>query len=273
MGVQEDLLIGVDFSGAQRAGRKIWIAEARGRKKGVCLLSVETAAQKLGLPSGERERIYPALCHYLMHRMPRAVGLDFPFGLPAPLTHAPNLIDFILRFPRRFPDLRNFEPLRRQASRRGEPKRQTDMEGKAPFSPLNLRLYRQTYFGIKEVLAPLLQTGRFGIPPVQPLDNQRTGLLEVCPASLLKKLGLYRPYKGHSPAQRRHRETILHYFLRQERLDLAHASLYETLVNDQGGDALDSFLALWIAFTAVRRSDWTRRPLNPLTRKEGFIFF
>lgn len=92
--------------------------------------------------------------------------------------------------------------------------------------------------------------------------------MESCPASVLKRLGLYtEPYKGRDPTQRRRREELLR---RLERgvavggdsaggasvaLALgAGAGLRARLEADAGADALDAVLAALGAACATRRA-------------------
>ena len=49
---------------------------------------------------------------------------------------------------------------------RKELKRRTDIEAKAPFSAYNLWIYRQTYYGIKELLGPLVSKNLVNVPPL-----------------------------------------------------------------------------------------------------------
>ncbi|NOX36889.1 MAG: hypothetical protein GXO78_05055 [Calditrichaeota bacterium] len=267
------LLIGIDFSAANRAGSDIWLACGLLNGDRLRVQSIFPAAQLTDPPAIQRQEALPALVQYLIQHRPRAIGLDFPFGLPESLNPEHSLIALIQNFSRYFPDLIAFERFRKQHCQWGEPKRLTDREARAPFSPLNLRVYRQTYFGIRDLLSPLLKTGRFCLPPIQPAIPQLGWLLEVCPASLLKKENLYQPYKGKSREHRTHREAIVEHFLHQGIIQLDSPSLFQSMIADAKGNALDSFLALWITFQALREG----KVANPLTNatylKEGIIFF
>ena len=81
-------LLGIDFSGARDAGRRIWIAEGRldaGR------LRVEALVRAADLPSGgrAREAALSALRRHLAEAGDALVGLDVPNALPGDLLGGP----------------------------------------------------------------------------------------------------------------------------------------------------------------------------------------
>jgi len=135
-------------------------------------------------------------------------------------------------------------------------------------APTNLRVVRQTFHGIRDVLAPLARAGLARVVPQQRWDATRPALVEVCPASTLAAAGLRRPYKGHWPEARRHRATIV------GRLASCGAvvesrSLRALLVADAGGDALDSVLAAVGAARAMAEMRATALAI----RLEGRIWY
>jgi hypothetical protein len=75
-------IIGIDFSGAKDALKKIWLAE--GSVKGNAL-EIERCSNARDLfdPGNDRTACYRALRAYLTRQSDAIVGLDFPFGLPA----------------------------------------------------------------------------------------------------------------------------------------------------------------------------------------------
>ena len=63
-------------------------------------------------------------------------------------------------------------------------------------SIFRLRLYRQTYFGIRDVLYPLARDQQVCVLPMQSVLPDRAWILKICPASTLKRENLYlRRYK------------------------------------------------------------------------------
>jgi len=112
---------------------------------------------------------------------------------------------------------------------------------KTPFAAWHRRLYRQTWHSLVDLYGPLLRAGAVTVAPFQPADGRRPRLAEICPASTLKHLGLYRPYKGRGLADAR--RALLSETIARAGLQVPRA-LREQAVEDPGGDALDAVIAL-----------------------------
>ena len=135
-----------------------------------------------------------------------------------------------------------------------ELKRNPDIESRTPFSPYNLRLFRQTYFGIRDVLATLIKADTACILPMQqPLDG-KAWVLEICPASTLKRENLRMPYKGRAVGRRAARLKILQAIEERLRLRVATSVIRSKIVSDIGGDALDAVIAALATFKASRNT-------------------
>lgn len=201
---------GVDFSGARDAGRRIWLAEG---PVGDGRLRIEHCYPAEELPGSGRDRAAAlGALRRLVAAAPRAAfGLDFPFGLPRPLLEgAESWEAFVLSFPGNYPGADAFRQRCRARHPPGELKRETDRETKTPFAPYNLRLYRQTYYGIRQVLYPLVRDGAACVLPMHARCPGRAWVLEICPASTLKWAGLpAQQYKARTVEGRRTREAIL----------------------------------------------------------------
>ncbi|HKZ87399.1 MAG TPA: DUF429 domain-containing protein [Anaerolineae bacterium] len=261
---------GIDFSGAADAGKCIWIASGTidsGR------LHIDACRRADTLPgsSHERDVCLAALCSLIMAEKACAVGLDFPFSLPKDLIQTRSWTGFIRSFPNRYPTPRRFRAACVRAANDRERKRATDIECRAPFSPYNLRLYRQTYHGIRDVLRPLVQKGQVCVLPMQRAQSGKPWLLEICPASTLKRLDLYVPYKGATSAHRRARRRILAGLQRENGLSLAPV-LRPVLIGEPGGDALDSVIAAYAAYRAVLRPGLLSAPAVGVYALEGLIY-
>ena len=247
--------IGIDFSGARDAGRRIWIAEGSiGAGNRLQLKDCRPAFRRLNCGSSRAEAL-PALATWIADQDDAVIGCDFPFALPACAVDESNWHDFVRNF-RRHETADAFRSVMRHrhadADRR-EPKRRTDLPENAatPWNPWNIRLYRQTYAGIGSLLAPLL--GRVAIVPFDRPANGRPLLVETCPASSLKQLGLYRShggYKGAGADCRRQREHLIE-ALGDLRLVVLSPTLRSDIVSDRGGDALDSVIAATGAVAAL----------------------
>jgi len=241
---------GVDFSGAQDAGKRIWIAS--GTVEGGAL-RIDECHRGDGLPrsSKSRDACLTALREFIRSRKASAFGLDFPFGLPRPLVRQTDWDAFVLSFPDEYRTPDRFRRACHEAAGGRELKRATDEESKTPFSAYNLRLYRQTYFGIHDVLHPLVRDDQACVLPMQKTLVDRPWILEICPASTLKQAGLYVPYKGRTEEHRAARAHILEQLEGTGALSVPTSSVRSTLLDDRGGDALDSVIGALATFRAL----------------------
>jgi hypothetical protein len=256
-------ILGVDFSGAALAGEKIWVSRAIFDGATLRFDFLERAAD---LPYGasEREAAISALRHWVSSHSGAICGLDFPFSLEKSALSEQNYADWLQNFAARFPDA---ETLQNSGS---DARRECDIAAKTPFSPLNLRLYRQTYYGIRDVLAPLRASGARVLPFDEPL-NDAIWLLEICPASLLKREKLYLSYKGKSDSQRQNRETILHEMASRAHFELP-AEMQKRVLQDAEGDALDAILAAICPHRALMAPQKLRAQ-NETEKLEGRVYF
>jgi hypothetical protein len=260
----------LDFSGAADAGRRIWITQARMAGGRLHVEACDAAVTLLGCaPSATAS--HAALVEFLRGAGACVVGCDFPFSLPAPMIPERSWPRFLAEFPRHY---RSAAAFYRETHRRwGEPRRACDAAARTPFAPNNLRLYRQTYHGLRDVLLPLVEAGA---ACALPLQRPRAGipwLLECCPASALKRLGLYQPpYKGTGAARARRRGAILRALEAHGALAPVPAPRRRRMVAQAGGDALDSLLAAWIAFQALRRPGALRPAPTDGAALEGYVY-
>jgi hypothetical protein len=261
---------GVDFSGAKSAGKAIWIAE--GRLLGKRRVALVDCYPALALPdSGADRTLALAALRRLIATTPDGVfGCDFPVGLPRIMLQGADWRGFIAGFGRRYEHAEAFREACRRIANGRELRRDTDRLARTPFCAWNLRLYRQTYHGIADILAPLHRDGQASVISIEPPDPGRAWIAETCPASVLKFLDLYRPYKGATPSARRMRRDILAALVARDFLAAPTRSQRETLIEDRGGDALDSVLACLAAAAAVRQ---IATPISAIDRIEGKVFF
>jgi hypothetical protein len=241
--MQDDLLCcGIDFSADQhQAGSHTWVTVGRPVDGTLEVTECRPAWQ---LPGSGKDRpgCMAGLRRFLAERPNLVAGLDFPFGLPRSLVPDGTWREFVLAFADRYPSAEAFRLACREATGPFELKRVTDRIARTPFSPYNIRVYRQTYAGIAELLAPLIREDAVRVPPMQaPADGKAT-LLEICPASCLLASRLRVPYKGRGSELRAARAHILAEMLGARRVSLP-PGLDSVLVDDPGGDALDSLIA------------------------------
>lgn len=255
-------ILGIDFSGAALAGEKIWLARAQLKNEKLVFAELISAAN---LPAGapQRDAALTALVKTIGGFDAPICGFDFPFSLQSNELDADTWRDWVLSLSQRFADADAF-----RAAYAGA-KRATDIKAKTPFAPLNLRLYRQTYWGIAHVLAPLLRAGALALP----FDEPRVGatwLLETCPASLLKKHNLYFSYKGKSESQRENRARITSECQARFDLEIPDA-IRQSAIDDAEGDALDALLSAVCVARALEKREWT--PQSEVERREGRVYF
>jgi hypothetical protein len=275
---------GVDFSGAKHAGHYIWVArlepgDADGGT-GYRLAGLDRLEDLCG--TAERG---PAL-KYLVGLIARSEdalwALDFPFGLPVEVR-APGD-----RWAGHFPWLAEWgddayglgvECLRRALALGGPGhiRRLTDREAKSPFDCYHYRIIYQTFYGMRDVLGPLRRNPGTAILPFQyrRLPRARRALVEACPSSTLKRLGLahqnYKQPQGGplTPLRRRTRRALVDGLA-------AHVALTEgqrrILMRNPGADALDAVVAALGGAQAWALCDHrfvARHPRYPL---EGRLF-
>ena len=279
-----ETIFGVDFSGAKLAGRNTWVArlERAPRRLRVAYRLVEL--HRLETLCGTADRA-PALAH-LVERIAASNGalwaLDFPFGLPvevmAPGARWPDQLDFL----REWGDDAygaGVECVRRSLALRGSKhiRRQTDIEAKAPFDCYHYRIIYQTFHGMRDVLGPLSLVRRTAVIPFQyrRLTPARRVLVEACPTSTLKRLGLphnnyKQPEGGPLTAKRlRTRRALLDGLTRHVLVGDRHRRV---MMRNGGGDALDAVIAGLGAAQAWEAADHRLIARHPRYPREGRLF-
>jgi hypothetical protein len=260
---------GVDFSGARDAGRRIWIARCKIGEDAVNLLDL-LPAESLPGSGRARELSYRALASCIGKQKDAVFGLDFPFSLPGGLIRAKTWKEFVLTFEETYKGPEDFRKLCRSGAKGRDLKRRTDMVSRAPFSPYNLRLFRQTYFGIKDVLTALVRTGAACILPMQQPLHGKAWVVEICPASTLKKENLRMPYKGRGNNRMAARRKILEALEENLQLRVVTPAIRSKIISEIGGDALDSVIAAVATFNAQRNS-FLLDTSSPYDR-EGWVY-
>jgi hypothetical protein len=264
-------ILGIDFSGAEKAGRKIWLAEGAVHGETLHITSCRRAAD---LPdSGVRwTQCQGPLRDFVSHPRFTAVGIDFPFGLPRTIADSDSWIDFVKTFEGRFESPTQFrydctaESVRRTGKK--ELRRSTDTHERTPFSPYNIRLCRQTFFGIRDLLAPLVADNRIRVIPMQEAESSIPVVVEICPASSLERFHLRVPYKKKHLVESR--KSLLQRFEKRTGIVVSE-SVRHSAISDPEGDALDAVIAAEATFRAWRDSaelrSWSGDHLI-----EGFVF-
>jgi hypothetical protein len=276
---------GVDFSGARLAGRNTWVARIepwRGRTRAAPYRLTDLACLERLCGAAERA---PALAHLvgLIADSQQALwALDFPFGLPI------EVLDPGARWAAQFDFLHawgedayglGLECLRR-ARRLGGPihiRRLTDHEAKAPFDCYHYRIIYQTFHGMRDVLGPLARRRHTAVLPFhyRRLGAARRVLVEACPSSTLKRLGLphqnYKQPEGGPLTRKRlgTRRAILAGLGRHVAIADGHR---RAIMRNGGGDALDAVIAALGAIQAWHAADHRHIARHPRYPREGRLF-
>jgi hypothetical protein len=152
-----------------------------------------------------------------------------------------------------------------------ELKRLTDVEVKAPFSIYNLWVYKQTYFGIRDVLRPLVTEEKACAVPMQEPEFEKPWLMEICPASTLKSEDLYIGYKGRTEKEEKKREYILSKLI--ENGITISEDTEEKIIKNKDGDALDSFVAAYATYRSILKMNDIIGKLPGIYLREGYTFY
>ena len=300
------IVYGVDFSGARLAGRTAWVARMeRGTGTDPYRLTRLASLETL---CGTAARA-AALAHLVqMIRTSQGAlwALGFPFGLPVEVLDGTEEAGWAaqLEFLNGWGEDAygaGVACLRRAQAQghKGHIRRLTDIEAKAPWDTYAYRLIYQTFYGMRDVLGPLrgespagsagmvrearAAYGNDGImagggdTAVLPFDYSHLAgagrvVVEACPASTLKRLGLpHQNYKQPgvaplTPERRKTRRIILTGLT-------AHVAIgrvrRQTLMRDNGGDALDAVIAAVGAVLAWQQTDHPSVASHPRYRCEG----
>ena len=246
---------GVDFSANKReSGDSTWLSSAVLSDSEVF---VEGCYPSKDLPQGGkgRESSLSGLREFIRNRRDAVFGLDFPFSLPEEIIEYEDWTEFVEEFPSKYTDQQDFLGSCRS---RGEDapgdgveyKRDTEIETDAPFAAYNQRMYVQTFHGIGSVLSDLVQDQDVRVLPMQSGDEGLPWVIEICPSSTLRRLGLPREgYKGSGEDEKGGRREIVEGLGGE--LEMSE-SVREVVVRQEGGDALDSVLSALATAEAVR---------------------
>jgi hypothetical protein len=279
--VQFESVYGVDFSGAKRAGRNIWVARLDGVSKRRPRLTELARLEDL---CGTAER-GPALRHLvdLVRRSERALwAMDFPFCLPIEIRPAKATWPEQLELLRRAGEDAYGVGLDclEHARKLGGPlhiRRLTDAEAKAPFDCYHYRIIYQFFYGVRDVLGPLWAHERTAVIPFQyaRLTRASRAIVEACPSSTLKRLGLpHQNYKqpAAGPLTRRRRLTrhaILAGIARGVRFDDRQR---RAMMRNPGGDAIDAVLAALGGVQSWQATDHRAVARHPRYPREGRLY-
>ncbi len=274
---------GVDFSGARLAGRCTWVArlEPPGARRRRWRLT-ELACLEQACGTAERCAALAHLTQWVRDSCNALWALDFPFGLPVeimkPGARWPDQLEWLRKHGEDAYGL-GVECLRRARDLGGPNhiRRLTDTEAKAPFDCYHYRIIYQTFYGMRDVLGPLSRERRTAVLPFQygRLRAAERVLVEACPSSTLKRLGLpHHTYKQPAGGpltgpRRRTRRRLLDGLARHVVFD---GTRRRQMMRDPGGDAFDAVVAAVGGLQAWNVSDHRAIARHARYPREGRLF-
>jgi hypothetical protein len=273
-------IYGVDFSGARLAGRTTWVARMEPIGKARRALRVVELSRVTRLcRSPQRSEVMRALVRMIGESEQALWALNFPFGLPVEVMARDcrwaGQFDFLAEWGEDAYGA-GVECLRRARALGGPGhiRRLTDAQELTPFDAYHYRIIYQTFYGMRDVLGPLRLRRRTAILPFQHrrLARALRVVVEACPASTLKRLGL--PHQNYKqPAGGR----LTHKRRRTRRAILAGLAgwveindrLRRRIMRDGGADGLDAVLAGLGAWRCWREYDHAAIGRHPRYSREG----
>jgi hypothetical protein len=246
-----DRVVGVDFSGASDARKNVWIASCERTSQGLELVDCAPAGERLALAGVDPEATTAALVGFVRGLNARvAVGLDFPFSLPAPVARELGARTWreTLKRVAAYDDASAMDAACQDATvgERTYARRDCD-DTLDSFSPYHFFVKRQTYHGMAEVLEPLVAEESAWVLPFDLTEARTAGadarplILETYPAAVFDRLGCHSEgYKGGAGRERERRATNLA-GLRDH--VIVPESLADRVVADADGDAIDALAA------------------------------
>lgn len=245
---------GIDFSGGRSAGNNSWIASGDLEAGSLKIDACKTGSSLPG-SSTQRDPFLDALRSWILEQESAAIGLDFPFGMPADLVEEDRWAEFVVNFPKHHSDADAFRMACQRAAPGAELKRETDEVNDTPFSPYNLRMYKQTYHGIASLLAPLVREDAVCVLPMMEPEPGKPWILEVSPGSTMRAQGGKVSYKGTTQEHRAARTRILKDLQGSGALTIRAQGVLSNVLRDSGGDALDAVISAYAATKAVNDED------------------
>jgi hypothetical protein len=276
-------IYGIDFSGAKDAGNKIWISSGD-ISKNILRIDMCYPASSLRDLGPERDQCLTVLKKFISKQTNAVFGMDFPFGLPARLVEDSDWESFICSFAKKFRTIecfecaiKGFKEVCYKECGRKEIKRRTDEQAGTPHCAYNLRLYRQTYYGISRLLSPLVQEDAVCVLPMQNHHRDKPWILEICPTSTLEDLGLKRQHRHYKKTiNGKDRACILKLLEGTNMLMIDNQTVRDKIIGNPGGDALDSVIAAFATFRAWKNEFAVKLPPDERSERayktEGFVY-
>ncbi len=207
--------------------------------------------------------------------------MDFPFAIPIEVADAGATLDTQLQAVADFPgDAKLFgRECVDRAKLLGDTmhiRRLSDRDARTPFDCYHYRIIYQTFHGMRNVLRPLRAHKAVAVLPFDPPAAGKTLVVEACPGSTLRRLGLphnrYK-YTGRGPIPRHlkpNRSRLLAHLCKAMEITPSDKRIME---RNAGGDAIDAVFAALGGWHGITHTDWNVKHADPRIRAEGWIAF
>ncbi|WP_323677544.1 DUF429 domain-containing protein [Halorubellus sp. PRR65] len=260
-------IVGIDFSGAQNAGDNIWITTGTTTTGTLTVTACNPATDFLNIPP-DKELVFEALVDWTDSLSSATIGLDFPFSIPKAIAHSvfdATCYKDLLTSPT-WPALTPDQFRHQCTNTSGDQYRLTDAMHRGDH-PHSIRVYKQTFHGIRDILKPL-HNRNVSIAPM--LNTGPTTVLETYPAATLAaEPNLIATHYKNTSSGRDHRQHNIQTLSQLPALNLSNLP-QATVINDSEGHALDSLVAALATYRATHQtSPFTRTPYTPI---EGHIY-
>lgn len=268
---------GVDFSGAKLAGLNAWVSTLDVKTNTITQLA------RLGDLAGDdgRDATMAYLVRSILGSTNALWAMDFPFALPLEVVDAEATFVDQLAYLKAQPDDayafgRKCVDRAVAAGHNMHVRRQTDRDTKTPFDCYHYRIICQTFYGMRQVMAPLHGTPGTIIPPFDRMGRAfERAVVEGCPGSTLKRWGApHNNYKQPAggplePKRIKNRKLILAELAKHVTVD---PGTVRKIQRNGGGDALDAVLAAIGGWESWNATDAKNLWEHPRYRREGRIF-
>jgi hypothetical protein len=242
-----ETIYGVDFSASSNdSGHKTWLTEAHPDENGVLQVQrVECAADALDGDPTSREKTLSGLVDYLGSESDAVVGFDFPFSLSSEVVSEFFEVDawsgLVEAFPEEWSDPKEMFHAVNDAEVNDT--RRTDDEHGGQ-DPTGWRIKTQTYYGIRDVLAPLVEDHGARVGSLHEVGEGPL-LLETYPAAVFADNDLHRDGYKDVPEPSREKRTENLRGLQHRGVSIPE---YYAEVARHNDDALDSIAAAFGAW-------------------------
>lgn len=218
----------------------------------------------------------PSLTTFLADLPPTAAaGLDFPFGLPERVVAEDSWTAFLRDLPTWCSspsDLRwRCERRLRLTDDSVEARLRATDGPLSALSPFDDRVVASTFFGLRDVLRPLVLCDRVRVPPMTPPRPDRPFVIEVYPAGTLVDLDLFsRQDDGEDQTESARREATVDGLSEAVDCDLDIADTVLDRVLDEDA-ALESLVAAYAVYRNTRSAS-ALSVSDPQRLVEGQVF-